>query len=212
MAAQSWTEKELAKLVACHDCDGLFDLPDLEPHELAECPRCKGRLVKNVPRGINRAAACALGAAALMIVANFFPFMTIKAAGQVNTVTLFGAIEMLWGVNDPVLAVAVFVFILGLPTLIIAVQLYVLLPVLFDRVMPGARRLLRLRQSWMPWSMVEVFFLGVLVSLLKLVKLADVTFGAAFWALAAMIFCFTASMVAVDRRILWARVTKGGGA
>lgn len=208
MAAQSWTEEQLARLAACHDCDGLYELPELAEHEVAKCPRCRGRLTKNVPRGVNRAAASALGAAALMIVANFFPFMTIKVAGQSNTVTLFGAVEMLWGVDDPVLSIAVFVFMLGLPTMIILSQLYILFPLLVGRVLPGTRRLLKLRQAWVPWSMVEVFFLGVLVSLLKLVKLADVGFGAAFWALAAMILCFTASVVSVDRRVLWARVSE----
>ena len=55
-------------------------------------------------------------------------------------------------------------------------------------------------------AMIEVFFLGALVSLLKLVKLADVHLGVAFWALGAVMFCLAGAMAGIDRRELWDRL------
>ncbi len=64
----------------------------------------------------------------------------------------------------------------------------------------------RLIQKLAPWAMIEVFFLGTLVSLLKLVKLADVHLGVAFWALGAGMICLAAAMAGIDRRELWDRL------
>jgi paraquat-inducible protein A len=51
--------------------------------------------------------------------------------------------------------------------------------------------------------MVEVFLLGMLVSLVKLSHLATVILGTAFWAMAALIVVLTLAGRAFDPRLLW---------
>ena len=52
--------------------------------------------------------------------------------------------------------------------------------------------------------MVEVFLLGVLVSLLKLGSLATLTLGTSFWAFVGVIVCLTAALATLDQREFWA--------
>ncbi len=54
--------------------------------------------------------------------------------------------------------------------------------------------------------MVEVFLLGVLVSLLKLAKVADVHFGVGFWAFGAVMVFMAAAVAGIDREELWDRL------
>ena len=54
--------------------------------------------------------------------------------------------------------------------------------------------------------MVEVYLLGVLVSLLKLGSLARLTLGTSFWAFVGLIICLTAALACIDHRELWARL------
>ena len=54
--------------------------------------------------------------------------------------------------------------------------------------------------------MVEVFFLGVIVSLLKLVKLADVELGIGFWSVAGLMVCVAGAVGGIDRTELWDRI------
>jgi uncharacterized paraquat-inducible protein A len=56
-------------------------------------------------------------------------------------------------------------------------MIYVCLPLMFGRTAPGAFNVAKWMYRSEPWNMVEVFLLGVLVSLLKLAKVADVHFG-----------------------------------
>ena len=54
-----------------------------------------------------------------------------------------------------------------------------------------------------PWSMVEVFVIGVIVSLVKLAAMATVTLGISFWAYVSFAVCFTAAFASLDRHDVW---------
>ena len=89
--------------------------------------------------------------------------------------------------------------------------IYVCGPLMFGRVAPGAVRVAKWLNQTEPWNMVEVFLLGVLVSLLKLAKVADVHFGMGFWAFAALILCMAAAIASIDRDELWDRLEVAKG-
>jgi paraquat-inducible protein A len=72
------------------------------------------------------------------------------------------------------------------------------------RPLPAA---LRLVLAARPWSMVEVFMLGVLVSVVKLSHLAHITPGIALWSYGALIALFAAAMSTFNAHELWERLT-----
>ena len=64
------------------------------------------------------------------------------------------------------------------------------------------------------WSMVEVFAIGVIVSLVKLAAMAKVTLGPSFWAYLAFTVLFLLAFSAMDRLTVWRdieRLTRAGG-
>ncbi|GAU06763.1 PqiA family integral membrane protein [Burkholderia stabilis] len=88
----------------------------------------------------------------------------------------------LWSNRQPVVAAIVFCTTTLFPLLELAAWLYLLVPLRAGRVprhfMPILRGIQRLR----PWSMVEVFMLGVLVTIVKMTSLAHVIPGPALFA------------------------------
>ncbi len=195
---------DLSSLIACHDCDMLFQARALTRGTCAVCPHCGGRLHLQRTNSVHRAAALALSAAALFLVANFFPFIELRAGGQGTRIVLAQSVTELQAHGSPWLAAAVAVFILGAPTIALGGILYVLLPLLAGKVWPGAIQVCRWVYGADPWNMIEVFLIAVLVSLLKLGDIATVTLGVAFWAFAGLIVCLTASLSSIDRLELWA--------
>ncbi|MCB1132165.1 MAG: paraquat-inducible protein A, partial [Verrucomicrobiae bacterium] len=85
-------------------------------------------------------------------------------------------------------------------------MLYVTMPLIFGRSMPQARLVAKWMYMSEPWNMAEVFLLGVLVSLLKIAKLADVEFGIGFWACGVVMVCMAAAVAGIDREELWDRL------
>jgi paraquat-inducible protein A len=50
-----------------------------------------------------------------------------------------------------------------------------------QRVSLRSRKLLKLVEAFRFWNMAEIYFLGVLVSIIKVMSLADINFGPSFW-------------------------------
>ncbi len=142
----------------------------------------------------------------LFFVANFFPFLSVKAAGQENTIQLWTAVSTLAEGGGLGVAVAIAFFLLLAPLIFVLGNLYILLPLLVGRSAPGSARIARFVTAIEEWAMVEVFFVGVLVSLLKLSALAKLEFGAGFWALLIFVPCIAAARSTLDRHELWARL------
>ena len=77
---------------------------------------------------------------------------------------------------------------------------------LSDRRLSGAAWICRTVSTARRWNMTDVYLLGVLVSFLKLGKLAQLTLGVSFWAYVALILCLTAAVTSIDNRELWTRL------
>ncbi len=152
---------------------------------------------------MHRAAALVFAAAFFFILANAFPFLTLRADYRESDMLLAGAVSGLQADGFSALATMVAIFTLAAPSVLIATLLYVLLPLLRDRRLPWALHLCRAIHEARRWNMVEVFLLGVLVSLLKLGSVATLTLGTSFWAFAALIVCLAAALTAIDQAELW---------
>jgi len=59
--------------------------------------------------------------------------------------------------------------------------------------------------------MIEVFVLAVLVSLLKIAKVADVHFGIGFYLFCILMLCMAAAVSGIDRDELWDRLEVARG-
>ena len=73
------------------------------------------------------------------------------------------------------------------PLLQIAILLYVLLPLHLNRVPWRMARAFRLLRRVEPWSMMEVFMIGILVAVAKLLDMAQIVPGLALWAFVLLI-------------------------
>ena len=194
-------------LLACPDCDALYSPPAVPLRARTFCARCGANLFTRRPNMLARATALTVAAAVLFVIANLFPFLSLRADYRESDMVLSGSVSGLENQGYPLLAAAVAVFTLAAPTLVIGGLLYLLLPLLMAGArLPGAARLGRGVQEARRWNMLEVFLLGVLVSLLKLGSLATLTLGTSFWAFVGVIICLTAALATLDQHELWTRL------
>jgi paraquat-inducible protein A len=206
-AMLSWPKPPGAsRQAACHFCDTLHEFSPVDEGMAARCARCGGLLYQNRPASLARASAFSLAALLLMALAHVFPFLTMDAAGMHRELTLAGAASALIDEGAPVLGSSVVLFTMITPVMLAGGMIYVCLPLMFGRAAPGARVTTRWMYLSEPWNMVEVFLLGVLVSLMKLAKVADVNFGIGFWAFAGVMLCMAGAVAGIDREELWDRL------
>lgn len=195
-------------LVACHECDLLQREPRLPEGGTARCRRCGAILFRRQPHGTERALAFTLGALILFLLANVFPLLGLKLSGDFIQTTLLGTVQAMYREDMALVAALVLATTFVAPLAQMLAMIYLLLPAYFERRPPYARAIFRGLLQVQPWGMVEVFVLGILVSLVKLAHLAKVVPGVALWSFGGVMLLMAAAAAAFDPRDLWARLER----
>jgi paraquat-inducible protein A len=88
--------------------------------------------------------------------------------------------------------------------------IYVLIRLHEARPPPHLRRVFTIAEQLRPWSMIEVFVLGVFVAYVKLGDLVDIGLDAGVYALLALMIVLVWADTALDREEVWDRLTRRG--
>ncbi len=191
---------------ACHECDLLITIERLTEGASAACPRCGHLLSKNTPDGMTRSLALAIAAAMLLVASNLFPFLSLQASGLEQVMTLPRSAYELYQDGYWTIAVLVMGPIIGIPAFILVAVIALVVPLRQGQDKPWLIPAGRLLFAMNPWSMVEVFVVGVLVSLVKIGAMATVVLGISFWSYVAFALCFIAALTNLDRMTMWRQI------
>ena len=191
-------------MLKCPQCDTLHAAHDLQAGERAHCQRCGVLLMVSEPRAVIGVVSLALTAFILMIAAISFPFLDLDVQGQHNATSVIGAILAFREGYAAPLAVAVAFFIIVLPLTRLAAIIYAVGPLARGaQPRPLSHAAFRLAERLRPWSMAEIFMVGVTVALIKVAGLATVTIGPAFWAFAGLVIITVLKDQLIDRYSIW---------
>jgi len=200
----SHTLPPLDDLVACPQCDTLHAAANLPDNARAYCQRCGVLLMTSQPAAMARILSLAMTAFVMMIAAISFPFLTLDVGGLHNATSVLDAVMAFSdGLAIP-LAVAVAFFIVVIPLVRLGALIYALGPLVREQpARAGARKAFGLAERLRPWSMAEIFIVGVTVALIKVAGLAAVTLGPAFWAFAGVVIITVLKDQLICRYSIW---------
>ncbi len=201
----------LDELVACHDCDLLHRREPLERGERARCSRCNAFLYRRPKDMLHRTLAYTAASLVLFLVANAFPFMEFKIAGRTQVGHMITGAAELWGEGYAFLSFMVIFTSVIAPLFMILCLGYLTAPLIMGWRPPGMITVNRLIGHIQPWSMMEVYMLGVIVSVIKLGQMADIVLGPAAWAFAGLMFTLTAAIAIYDSGVIWERLDADAG-
>jgi paraquat-inducible protein A len=190
-------------LIACLGCDLLVNVGDLHEGDSARCPRCGHFLTRLQRDAVSRVAAYAIAGMVFLALACSFPFLSFATAGMESVMTLPQTAVELYTQGMPAISLVVAAFIMVIPAVVLCLLALLCLPLLFGYparwLVAAARWVFTLHN----WAMVEVFIIGVIVSLVKIASMATVSLGISFWAYVAFSLCFTLALATLDRYQVW---------
>jgi len=190
-------------LMACHDCDLIQRLPHITEPGRVQCVRCGAVLHHKKRNSIERTLSLTLAGLVLFALANSFPFLAFKLEAQVRQTTLLTGIQELYTQGMPELSIIVLLTTVLVPLAQMTCMLYILLPLKFKKMPIGLPSVFRFLRHLQPWSMMEVFMLGILVSVVKLAKMAKIVPGVALFSFLALIFVLAAMTASLDSHLIW---------
>ncbi len=188
-------------LIRCHDCGRLSS----SYHHSKRCPLCDSQLHPRLPQSKQRTAALLISGYALYIPANIFPIMTVTSLGVGEPHTIIGGIISL--IKSDMLPIAILVLIASIlvPLFKLLGLSLLLLTVHFQWPM-NARLLTTLYRMIAfvgRWSMLDIFMISILVSLVDMGGVAQIIAGPAATAFAAVVVLTMFAAKNFDPRLIW---------
>ncbi|HUB26540.1 MAG TPA: paraquat-inducible protein A [Tepidisphaeraceae bacterium] len=192
-------------IVACRVCGQAHSMDRLKPGTVAVCTRCGSMIARHTPESLQVTAALSLAALILYVPANVFPIMRMEIYGAATDNTVWQGCTRLFDDGQWAIAIVVFLASIFIPLLKI-LGLFVLVTTTWLKL-PVAR----LARTWIyrvieavgRWAMLDVFVLAVLVSLVKLQRLATIIPGKGLFAFCGVVVLTLLASASFDSQLIW---------
>ncbi|HVT37086.1 MAG TPA: paraquat-inducible protein A [Nevskiaceae bacterium] len=200
--SQVITARELG-VVGCHACALVCRAPPA--HSDAACPRCGARLHARKPDSLTRSWAMLITAAILYIPANLLPMMDTTNILEQRSDTIVSGVIQLWDIGSWDLAIIVFTASVLVPLMKILVLGLLLYSVQrrshWDPL--ERARLYRFIEFIGRWSMLDIFVVALLISLVNFDRFGEVRAGPGSIAFGAVVVLTMLSSLSFDPRLIW---------
>jgi len=190
-------------LLECHDCGTIQMLPAMPPRARAVCVECDAALRHSrtdpftLPLALNLAALVMLGIGA------FWSLLSVSTAGQFRRADLLTGPEQLRSFGLWELAMIVLITTFAAPLARILCMIAVLIGLRLPHRPPGLRAAFAWVEHLRPWSMVEIFLLGLFVAYVRLSDIAHIDIGPAILALGMLTITVLAADIMLDEHAVW---------
>ncbi len=189
--------------MACPECDFLHWVNTPPRRGISSCTRCGGLLRSGGHESKDVALALHFAALVLFCLAVAFPVMSLRLHGTVQEASIPGCARILANLGWPWLSAVLITTVILAPLAHLSGMIYVLLQVRWQRSNQWTVWVFRIVEQFGAWGMTEVFVLGIMVSYVKLAKMAVVVPGPSIYALGAFIVVAAAAVSALDNASVW---------
>jgi paraquat-inducible protein A len=169
------------------------------------CPRCRAPLHLRKPRSVSTTAALVVTAAVLYIPANLLPVMHTHTFLSDDDDTIMSGVISLAQQGSWPIALLVFFASIVVPLLKLVALGEVLIAVSRKRLRYARERsrLFRMVEFVGRWSMLDVFAMSLLVTLVQMQSFAFIEIRAGAWAFAGVVVLTMLAAQSFDERLIW---------
>jgi paraquat-inducible protein A len=171
----------------------------------SRCPRCHARLHERKPHSLAVTTVLVVCAAVLYIPANVLPVMNTRTIFDDEQDTIMSGVLVLLQSGSWPIALLVFVASIVVPLL----KILALGVLLYSAWRPSPRRRLQRSQLYRMvefigrWSMLDIYAISLLATLVQVQSFASVIVGWGAWAFGAVVVLTLLAARTFDERLLW---------
>ncbi len=198
-----WSVAINSKILLCHECDLLIENQDICEACKLQCPRCGHVLYTQKHNTISHSLAYTITALICFYPAVTEPIMILNMSGLSQQQSLInGSLTLL---QDQYYAVAILTFLSSflVPLFRLLLLCYVTLGITVNYYHNSMIWSFRLFHEMEEWGMLEVYMLGIIVSVVKLLSMAEIQPGFGLWAYAALLLMSILSTTSLNPHEVW---------
>jgi paraquat-inducible protein A len=198
------------RLHECPDCGQFQTVPALPPASTVACLRCDSVLRRTRPDPFGVPLALYFAALMLLVITAATPMMSVSRAGLHHEADLFsGPVGLQEHGMWPLAALVLFTTI-GAPLVTVCGNIYVLMGLRLADPPRHLRAVFAMLTHLRPWSMIEVYLLGVFVAYTKLGALVRIDIGPGLYALGGLLLTMIVADAMSDPQAVWEAMDRRG--
>ncbi|OED44284.1 hypothetical protein ACH42_07935 [Endozoicomonas sp. (ex Bugula neritina AB1)] len=193
-------------ILLCPDCDLLIKRSHVSniAHKCAiYCPKCNRILREYHPNGLIKTLSWVITGGLLFIPANIFPVLIMEILGRQEQGTIWDGVTGIYSEGLQGVAALVFLVAMVIPFMRLMVLFCVLMAAFGYWKKALARPLFRWYLHLGEWGMVEIYLLGILISVVKLADMATVYPGVGLFCLVGLMVAELGISVCMDEQAVW---------
>ncbi len=190
-------------LILCKHCNLL------NSNQLHRCRRCNSILEQRIPHSMLKTALYLFASLIFLIPANLLPIMVVYELGVAKPSTIIGGFIHFMQSGSYSVAIIIFVASVLVPILKICVVAYALMVARFrlrDRAM-GALKMFRVVRAVGKWSMLDVFVVAFMVSMVQFEIVSSIVAGPAALAFLLAVIAMMLATKSFDTRLMFDKTT-----
>lgn len=170
-----------------------------------QCAQCGAEIHQRIPNSITLTFGYAIAATLFLIPANLMPMMIVTALGNDEGSTIIEGVIYFLKHGDYGLGAVIFIASVAVPVFKLFVIYYLLLIVKFkqyDKALFGTK-LFHVIHLIGKWSMLDIFVVALMVSMVQFQELATIQTGGAAMAFAGAVVFTIIATENFDPRLMW---------
>jgi len=194
------------KIMLCPECDLLLKPVPAQEGLKILCPRCGGVLDAPKKNSVEKVLALTSTGMLLYAPALFLPLLTFDAAGLESTGSIVDSCLALFHTGFYFTGLMVFLTAVFIPLVKLLVLFTVAGMIYTGRSTRKTAVLFRYYHHMDEWGMLEVYMIGVLVTIIKMLHMAKVEYDVGFYCFIGLLTATLASTAVLDKKYFWRKI------
>lgn len=198
------------EFTACPDCDLLLSAAKSHPGYSSICPRCGAKLRFQPLQSVSKTLGLSITALLLYLPAMLMPLITFETFGFSDSANIIESILNFYQNKYYFVSLMILLSAVIFPLLLFVTIFIISLCLYLKRFPSYLSSLFKLHLHLEEWAMVEVYLIGILVTIIKMGDGSDVYYHSGLFCFAILVLMSSAISLAVDRQLFWQLIEHSG--
>jgi paraquat-inducible protein A len=204
--------ESLDHLTACPDCDLLLPKTEAPVGYSAVCPRCGRKLGKGSEGSIAKVLAFSLTGLLMYLPAISLPLMTFNSFGFSDSANILESIVNFYRNDYYLVSLMVLLSAVVFPLILLTTIFIITLQLQRKRYPAYLAGLFRMHLHLEEWAMIEVYLLGIMVTIIKMGGTSDIHYHTGIFCFSSLVLITLAISTIVDHDLFWRTIEEKGPA
>ena len=197
-------------LIACPDCDLLLSKKEAPVGHSIICPRCGKTISRRTNDSIVKTLAISIAGLFIYLPAMLLPLMTMKSFGFSDSANILETIGSFYQNGYYFVAFMVLISAVIFPLMLLIIIFLTSLQIYRKRYPPYLARLFRVYLHLEEWAMVEVYLLGIMVTIIKMADSTDIDYNSGIFCFTGLVLITLTIAVVIDHELFWKAIEQKG--